>query len=154
MGVLGCTMVPFREALRAKAVDAEFVEREPVGHLLIKRQMRRSPGARPMLCLAVVVLVALSVIISQDANGRAVEILILTTPQRPEESRNTQATEKERYGDGESEYRHSAATRLPALTSRPLPISVLLLRNPRRRALPITIMDEPDIAIAAISGVT
>lgn len=74
-------------------------------------------------------------IINQDAQCRAIGVVELPAPERPEKCRKAEQAEAERNGDEEEQPSQRAA-------------------RFSRNALATTINDEPDIAAAAISGVT
>lgn len=73
--------------------------------------------------------------ILQDPNRRALKILELPGPQRPEKGDQPARSEQQRNRNQDGEPVHDAAER-------------------RRKELQTTTIDEQDIAIAAISGVT
>ncbi len=75
------------------------------------------------------------IVIQQDANGRAVEVVILARTQRPEKHAKAAETKEKRDRNENSKTVHRADVR-------------------KRRALAITIIDDPDIAKAATNGVT
>ena len=75
------------------------------------------------------------ILINQDAQGCTIQIFKLAATKRPEKGAKAQQAEPESNRDEEGDPRHFAA-----------PF--------RRRALATTITDEPDMASAAISGVT
>jgi hypothetical protein len=74
-------------------------------------------------------------VVKEDATRRAIEILKLTSIERPEEGKEPAQAERQRDRDEQKEATHG----------RP---------RPSLRALPTTIKDELDIASAARSGVT
>lgn len=74
-------------------------------------------------------------IIYQDAQGSAIKVIKLAAAQRPEKGTKAQQTQTQRDRDEESNPGHFAAAF-------------------NRSAFATTITDEPDIANAAISGVT
>lgn len=76
-------------------------------------------------------------VVEQDAVSGAVEILELARPQRPQEGAEPYRSEQERGWNKEQKTVHD-----------------MVLARPRRKALPITTMDELDMAMAATSGVT
>src|SRR4051812_40367270 len=80
-----------------------------------------------------------SVVIGDGAPGRAVEILVLTILERPEKREQTGETEPERQRHENDEDFHQD---LRTATER------------ARSAFTMTRIEEPDIAAAAISGVT
>ncbi len=92
--------------------------------------LARQPGSQRLV-----------VLVEEDALGRPVEVLVLARAQRPEERREPEAAERERDRD-EDDQRAHPPTRSPAP------------RRARRSALRVTTIDEADIAIAAMSGVT
>lgn len=75
------------------------------------------------------------ILINQDTQGCAIQIFELSAAQRPEKGAEAKKAKSECDRDEEGDARHFAA-----------PFS--------RSALATTITDEPDIASAAISGVT
>src|SRR5690606_1806491 len=74
-------------------------------------------------------------VLDEDAQRRAVEIIKLPLAQRPEKGRKADETKSEGNGDQDEQAVHRAA-----------PLS--------RSALPTTINEDPDMAMAATSGVT
>lgn len=91
------------------------------------------------------------VVIQKDALGRSIEIIILAAAQRPQEGDQADGAEEQRHRNEIDEDAHAvtgsvAGSALPAAAVRPARI--------RRSALVMTRMDEPDMAMAAISGVT
>lgn len=76
-----------------------------------------------------------TVLVDQDPKGGTVEVVELATRGCPEEGRKPGQTEQQRHGYEDGDDAHRAD-----LT--------------RRRAFATTRIDEPDIASAAISGVT
>src|SRR4051794_22423374 len=80
-----------------------------------------------------------SIVVGDGAPGRAVEILVLTVLERPEKREETGETEPERERHENDEDFHQD---LRTATER------------ARSAFTMTRIDEPDIAAAAISGVT
>ena len=74
-------------------------------------------------------------IIDQDAQGRTVKIIELAVFERPEKGRKAKQAKPKRYGDQKGDPGHRAT-----------PFS--------RKAFPTTIIDDPDMASAAINGVT
>ncbi len=83
-----------------------------------------------------VVFVVRRVVVEQNPVRRAVEIVELTVFQRPEEGDQAEQAKPDRDGDQIQQAGHGRALR------------------PTRSALPTTAIDEPDMAIAATSGVT
>ena len=79
---------------------------------------------------------ALRFVISDGAPGRAVEIVILPAPERPEKCQQPDQTQSQRQRDEDYEDFHDAP------------------RGRARSAFSMTNREEPDIAAAAISGVT
>jgi len=73
--------------------------------------------------------------VDKNAQGRTIEIVELSGSQRPEECRKAEKAQEQSDRDQEKNTIHRAAL---------LNLS----------ALPITMIDDPDIASAAISGVT
>src|ERR1700750_963282 len=98
------------------------------------------------------------IVVGDGAPGCAVEIVILAALQRPEEGRETGQTERQRQRDEDDEDLNQAPSSRKAVSvarrdSVPVGLtSVPALRA--RSALSITRMEEPDIAAAAIRGVT
>src|SRR5690348_603595 len=109
-----------------------------------------------MVCHATGSLSGLVGIVEQNALGRAVEILVLTAAQRPQETAQPETAEEQRHRDQEGEVGHAAATRRGATNLTASGSRDRLNRGlpSRRMALPITIRDDIDMAAAAISGVT
>lgn len=75
------------------------------------------------------------VVIDENADGGAIEIVILAGLQRPEEEGEAAKSEQQRAGDEDGEAVHLVAPRSLS-------------------ALATTMIEEPDMARAAISGVT
>ncbi len=75
------------------------------------------------------------IVIQQDANGGAVEVVILARTQGPEKYAKPAEPQKERDRNEKGKTVHCADVR-------------------KRRALAITMIDDPDIAKAATNGVT
>ena len=97
-------------------------------------------------------------VILQYALCSAVEIVILPAPERPHEGGKAGKTETDRNGNEKQKIHH-----LPVSPARRLPEVAPTAEAPprrsgpaprRRKAFPITISDDSDMAIAAISGVT
>jgi hypothetical protein len=78
-------------------------------------------------------------IIRNSAPGSALKIVILTAPERPEEPEQTDEPEPERQGYKDDEHFHQS-------------LRCVARRAPR--ALSITSSEEPDMAAAAMRGVT
>ena len=74
-------------------------------------------------------------IINQDAHPCAIQIIKLAGLQRPEKGEKANQAKPQRDGDEQQQTVHFAAPR-------------------RRKALATTMMDDPEMAAAAISGVT
>src|SRR5262249_35853941 len=93
------------------------------------------------------------------APGCAVEVLILAALQRPEERREPGKTKRQRERDEDDEDLHQLLSRLKAASAAASRVQLLaaFAVAPARRArsaFSMTRMDEPDIAAAAIKGVT
>ncbi len=78
--------------------------------------------------------------------GRAVQIIVLPRPERPEKGGKTQKTEKKSRWDEKSQSLHHAVSFIEE--GRPCP------PRARRKAFSVTTIEDPDMAAAAISGVT
>jgi hypothetical protein len=78
-------------------------------------------------------------VIEQNAMSRPIEIVVLTGFQGPEKGAKTHKTQKKSRWNEIEEDCHPGLLRPPVR---------------RRRALSVTAIDEADMAIAAISGVT
>lgn len=98
-----------------------------------------------------------ALIVDEDALGTAVEILILATAQRPQEGDEAGPTKQKRYRDQDDEIAHCAGfptrpTGADVLMRAPLPT----VQGPpaSRMALAMTMIEDSDMAIAAIKGVT
>src|SRR5262245_37494666 len=95
------------------------------------------------------------VVIVQDADCRALDIVILAVAQRPEEGSKPSEAEQQSHRDQRDEHVHGE--RRPGVAA---PLSVpdtrraSPLRRRARNALSVTRIEEPDMATAAISGVT
>src|SRR5690606_13161884 len=99
-------------------------------------------------------LVAPFVSIQKDALGGAVKVLVLAAAQRPQEGDQADAPEEKRYRDEIGENAHALSGSVAGLAVfGALLFSVMPMRM-RRKALLMTRMDDPDMAIAATSGVT
>src|SRR3972149_3263979 len=95
------------------------------------------------------------IVVVQHAQRGAIEVLVLTGPQRPQEREQADEAKTERHGDEKDEGVHEAA-RVAGAEPGPCGASSARRRRLRRRrsALAVTSRDEPDIASAAIRGVT
>ena len=92
----------------------------------------------------------LDVAVVEHAQGGAVEVLVLAGVERPQEHHQPQQAEQQGQRDQVDEHRHAG-------TVRPLGTAVERDAVPRgraRSALAVTVIEEPDMASAAISGVT
>src|SRR5262245_34938843 len=95
------------------------------------------------------------VVILQDTDRRALDIVVLTAAQRPEEGGKPGEAEQQGHGDQIDEHVHGEHRRGVSV-----PLTVAATRRPsslRRRArnaLSVTRIEEPDMATAAINGVT
>src|SRR5271165_3392460 len=103
---------------------------------LCKYLLHTSPT--PSRCDPLLPPVLRQVVVADRPPGGAVEIVELAVLERPEESRKAEAAERERHRHEIDEHVH-----------RPTPFAWRA-----RNALSVTRIDEPDIASAAISGVT
>lgn len=88
------------------------------------------------------------IVVQQDAQRGAIHVVILFRPQRPEEAGQTSQTQGERQRNEVDEDVHD---RFP--TER-RGAGASECRDRARSALSVTSNDEPDIAAAAINGVT
>src|ERR1043165_305600 len=95
--------------------------------------------------------VGLDVIVRKNAQGGAIQIFILAAAQRPQKGREAGEAERERNRDEIYKDIHDA----PAGNVSPMALVAVRAcgRARTRNALSVTIIDEPDIAAAAISGV-
>src|SRR5690606_34790471 len=98
-------------------------------------------------------------VVEQDARRRTVEVVILTVAQRPEEGgqRNTAEEKRQRHEIDETAHRHAPAksgTAGEESASDVFRAERLLLPVRSRSELATTMMDESDMASAAIRGVT
>lgn len=93
-------------------------------------------------------------VLSKNSHRGTIEIVVLAALQRPQEAGQAGSSQEQGDGDEESEHRHCAGTGLRLFLAGGVSVFVFPMRRPKRRALPMTIIEEPDIAIAAISGVT
>lgn len=110
-----------------------------------------APGTAAVSCLVG------ALIVDEDALGAAVEILILSTPQRPQEGDEAGSAEQKRYRDQDDEIVHCAGLPIrPTGTGLPAATSLPKTREPpaKRMALAMTMIEDNDMAIAAINGVT
>ncbi len=100
--------------------------------------------------------VVLRLILKKNAFGGSVQILILAAPQRPDKRDKPQTAQEQRYWNEEEKIVHDAMAGVPAtiLSRRRALAGVPPEPASRRMALPMTISDERDMAIAATSGVT
>src|SRR5262245_1084846 len=95
------------------------------------------------------------VVILQDTDRRALDIVILAAAQRPEEGGKPGEAEQQSHRDQIDEHVHGERRRGVSA-----PVGVADARQPSspwrraRSALSVTRIEEPDIATAAISGVT
>ncbi len=95
----------------------------------------------------------LDVVVRQYAQRGAVHVLVLTGPQRPQERRKARQPEHERRRHQIDQHIHDALNGWRVRWSvRASPSATL--RERMRRAFSVTRTEEPDIAAAAISGVT
>lgn len=102
--------------------------------------MACSPGADRRRLVPVLLLVRLVVVIvEQDALCRALEIVILPAPQRPEKTGEPEKAEDKGGGHEENEDIHLLPFALPRFS---------------RSEFSVTVIEELDIATAATSGVT
>lgn len=81
------------------------------------------------------------VVIHENTFRSAVEILELTRPDRPQKAGKAKQTQKKRGGDEDDEDVHDFS-------------GTVFFQSVRRMALNVTNMDDDDMAIAAMSGVT
>ncbi len=98
-----------------------------------------------------------ALIVDEDALGTAVEILILATAQRPQEGDEAGPTKQKRYRYEDDEIAHCAGLPIrPTGADAPIRISLPTAHEPpaSRMALAMTMIEDRDMAIAAISGVT
>ncbi len=98
-----------------------------------------------------------ALIVDEDALGTAVEILILSTPQRPQEGDEADPTKQKRHRDEEDEIVHCAGFPIkPASADVLMRVPLPPAQEPpaSRMALAMTMIEDSDMAIAATSGVT
>lgn len=96
-------------------------------------------------------------ILDEDARGTAVEIFILAAAQRPQEGDEAGSAEQKRHRDEDDEIAHCAGLPIrPIGAAVPVTASFPEAFEPpaRRMALAMTMIEDSDMAIAAISGVT
>lgn len=102
--------------------------------------MACASGAHGRRLVPVLLLVRLVVVIvEQDAFRRALEVVILAAPQRPEKPGEPEKTEDKGGGDEKDEDIHLLPFVLPRFS---------------RSEFSVTVIEELDIATAATSGVT
>src|SRR5262245_58961977 len=98
------------------------------------------------------------IVVGDGAPGRAFEVVGLAALERPEKCRQAGETEGQCKRNEDDEDLHQAPSPLKAgLAAEPASASPCLTSAPAlraRSAFSITRMDEPDMAAAAISGVT
>ena len=94
-----------------------------------------------------------ALVIDEDALGAAVEILILAAAQRPQESDEPSPTEEKRHRNENEKIAHYAG--FPNNQAGATCGSFLATERPpaNRMALAMTMIDDSDMAIAAIRGV-
>jgi len=95
---------------------------------------------------------ALHVVVVEDSQGRAVEVVVLVIAQGPEEAEQPDQAEKQSQRNEIDQHRHAATSAGDGVGR-----AVDGVRNARgraRTALTVTVTDETDMATAAISGVT
>lgn len=96
------------------------------------------------------------VTILQRPPSRAIHVLILTAFERPEEGEQTEPAEKQRDGNQERQHVHAicAPVVIPIWTARCSSFRVAFRSKPlRRSALVTTMIEDVDMAMAAIMGV-
>src|SRR5689334_18774046 len=92
------------------------------------------------------------IVVRQHAQGRPFQVIVLPAPQRPQEGSEAEQTEAERGGHKVDEHVHAGLR--PACSAGVAGCGTASLRRrAARNALSVTISDEPDMAMAAISGV-
>src|SRR5690606_15051238 len=91
-------------------------------------------------------------VIQQDALGRAVQIFVLPVAQRPEEGKKRSSAHQKGDGNEPREITHEAAS--ASFPARRLAATGFGVSPRSLRALATTRMEESDMAMAAISGVT
>ena len=99
-------------------------------------------------------LVARFVSIQKDTLGRAVKVLVLAAAQRPQEGDQADTSEEKRYRDEVGENAHALSGSVAGLVVFGATLFSAMPMRIRRNALLMTRMDDPDMAIAATSGVT
>ena len=100
---------------------------------------------------------ALDVVVAKDAQRRTVEVVVLAAAERPQEGCEAQQAEPKRCRHQIDEDAHGVLHRawMNLGVAEDISASALTCRRSRPRiAFAVTISDEPDIASAAISGVT
>lgn len=96
-----------------------------------------------------------ALIIDEDALRTAVKILVLAAAQRPQEGNEAGRTEKKRHRDEDDEIAHCTGLSISLAGTATRGSSSATERPPASRmALAMTMIDDSDMAIAAISGVT
>ncbi len=98
-----------------------------------------------------------ALIVDEDALGTAVEILILATAQCPQEGDEASTAQQKRHRYQDDEIVHCAGFPIkPAGAAVLMRASLPPIQEPpaSRMALAMTMIEDSDMAIAAISGVT
>ena len=96
------------------------------------------------------------IVIVEDPGACAIEIVILAASKRPEKGPQSQKAKAQRNGDQVNQNRHDAslASDRGARVATGWDGSAARIGCDARNADSVTMIDEPDIAAAAISGVT
>ena len=113
---------------------------------------------------------SVDVVVGQDANRGAIEILVLAALDRPHEGGEADQAEHERDGDEVEKHIHDTNSAAGTLADGTLADGTLAVSHDRwaapsasgsvgmenraRSALSVTRIEEPDMATAAINGVT
>ncbi len=98
-----------------------------------------------------------ALIVDEDALGTAVEILILASAQCPQEGDEASTAQQKRHRDKDDEIAHCDGLPIrPTGADAPIRISLPTAHEPpaSRMALAMTMIEDSDMAIAAMSGVT
>jgi hypothetical protein len=100
------------------------------------------------------------VVVIKDAPRSPIEIVILFRFERPQEGREPNAAEDQGDRDEKEERVHATLRNSPEMSADKFacdgvsrPVGVRRTRKPSRKALPITMMLDDDMARAAINGV-
>jgi hypothetical protein len=95
------------------------------------------------------------IVVIQDTDRGSLHVVILTVPQRPEEGCEPGEAEQQRHGHQVDQHRHGdRAPGAPVCGDAADPGARSSPQRRTRNALTVTRIEEPDIATAAINGVT